>query len=46
MHGINEAKLAFRGSILEYIGEFGIMTNKTMYNLYLASVSNRPQFKI
>ena len=46
MHGINEAKLAFRGSILEYIGEFGIMTNKTMYNLYLASVSNRPQFRI
>lgn len=46
MHGINEAKLAFRGSILEYIGEFGIMTNKTMYNLYLASVTNRPQFKV
>ena len=46
MHGINEAKLAFRGSIMEYIGEFGIMTNKTMYNLYQASVTNRPQIRV
>ncbi len=46
LYGINEAKLAFRGKVLEYIGEFGIMTNKTMYNLYQASVSNRFNFKI
>ena len=45
-YGLNEAKLAFRGSVLEYIGEFGIMINKSMYNLYLASVTNRPQIKI
>ena len=45
-YGINQAKLALRGTVLEYIGEFGIMTNKSMYNLYLASVTNRPNFKI
>lgn len=42
LHGLNESKLALRGSILEYIGEFGIMTNKTMYNLYLASIGSNP----
>ena len=47
LHGLNEAKLAFRGSIMEYIGEFGIMTNKALYNLYLASIGeNRQIFKI
>ena len=47
LHGLNESKLALRGSILEYIGEFGIMTNKTMYNLYLASTgTNKQIFKI
>lgn len=45
-HGINEAKLSLRGSILEYIGEFGIMTNKTMYNLYLTSMGNKVIFKL
>ncbi len=46
LYGINGAKLAFRGKVLEYIGEFGIMTNKAMYNLYQASVTNRFNFKI
>ena len=46
LYGLNESKLALRGSILEYIGEFGIMTNKTMYNLYLASMGNQTIFKI
>lgn len=47
LSGLNESKLAFRGSIMEYIGEFGIMTNKTMYNLYLASTgTNKQIFKI
>ena len=46
LHGINEAKLSLRGSIMEYIGEFGVMTNKTMYNLYLTSMGNKPIFKL
>lgn len=46
IYGLNEAKLALRGSILEYIGEFGIMTNKTMYNLYQTTVNERFEFKI
>ncbi len=46
LHGLNEAKLSLRGSILEYIGEFGIMTNKTMYNLYQASNGVNATFKI
>ena len=46
LYGVNQAKLAFKGNALEYIGEFGIMTNKAMYNLYQASVTNRTKFKI
>lgn len=46
MYGLNQARLSLRGNVLEYIGEFGIMTNKTMYNLYLASVFDRHKFKI
>lgn len=46
LHGLNEAKLAFRGSIMEYIGEFGIMTNKTMYNLYQATSGGKQVFKL
>lgn len=46
LHGLNEAKLALRGSILEYIGEFGIMINKTMYNLYQATNGNKQVFKL
>ena len=46
LHGLNEAKLCLRGSILEYIGEFGIMTNKTMYNLYQATNGNQQVFKL
>lgn len=45
-YGLNESRLSLKGSVLEYIGEFGIMTNKTMYNLYQASVRNRKNFKI
>ena len=46
LYGLNESKLAFRGSIMEYIGEFGIMTNKTMYNLYQATNGNQQIFKL
>jgi len=46
LHGLNEAKLGLRGSIMEYIGEFGIMTNKTMYNLYQATNGNQQIFKL
>ena len=46
LYGINQARLSLRGNVLEYVGEFGIMTNKTMYNLYLASVRDRHNFKI
>ena len=30
----------------EYIWEFGIMTNKTMYNLYVTSMGNKVIFKL
>ena len=46
LHGLNESKLAMKGSIMEYIGEFGIMTNKTMYNLFLASKGSNVHFKL
>lgn len=46
LHGLNEAKLTFNGSIMEYIGEFGIMTNKTMYNLYQTTAGGRQVFKL
>lgn len=46
LYGLNQARLSLRGSVLEYIGEFGIMTNKTMYNLYQASVVDRHKFRI
>ena len=46
LYGLNESKLALRGSILEYIGEFGVMTNKSMYNLYLASKGNQTIFRL
>ncbi len=46
LYGINESRLSLRGNVIEYIGEFGIMTNRTMYNLYLASVKDRTNFKI
>ena len=45
-YGLNEARLSLRGSVLEYVGEFGVMTNRTMYNLYLASIKDRTNFKI
>lgn len=46
LHGLNESKLCLRGSIMEYIGEFGIMTNKTMYNLYQATNGNQKVFNL
>lgn len=46
LHGLNEAKLAYRGNIMEYIGEFGIMTNKAMYNLYQATSGGKQVFKL
>ena len=46
LYGLNEARLSLQANILEYIGEFGIMTNRTMYNLYLTTTRNRTNFKI
>ena len=44
--GINLARASLNAAVAEYIGEFGIMTNKQMYNLYQASVLDRHVFKI
>ena len=44
--GINLSRCALNAVVDEYIGEFGIMTNKQMYNLYQASVLDRHVFKI
>jgi peptidoglycan pentaglycine glycine transferase (the first glycine) len=46
LYGLNESKLCLRGSIMEYIGEFGIMTNKAMYNLYQTTNGNQQIFKL
>ena len=46
LYGLNVSRLSLGGTITEYIGEFGIMTNKAMYNLYQASVVDRFKFKI
>ena len=45
-YGINESKLALGARTAEYIGEFGIRTNKAMYTLYQASTKDRFKFKI
>ncbi len=45
LYGLNQSKLAFKGNIMEYIGEFGIMINKTMYNLYQATNGLQQVFK-
>ena len=44
--GINQNRTALNAATVELIGEFGIMTNKAMYNLYQASVLDRHEFKI
>lgn len=36
-YGLTEAKTRFHGEVEEYIGEFGIIVNKTMYSLYAGS---------
>ena len=46
LYGLNQSRLSLRGNVIEYIGEFGVMTNKTMYNLYQASVIDRHRFRI
>ena len=44
--GLNLARTSLNATTCEFIGEFGIMTNKAMYNLYQASVLDRHVFKI
>ena len=44
--GINLNRTSLNAATIELIGEFGIMTNKAMYNLYQASVLDRHEFKI
>ena len=46
LYGLNQSRLSLRGNVIEYIGEFGVMTNKTMYNLYQASVIDGHRFRI
>ena len=46
LYGLNIARLYLGGSAVEYIGEFGLMTNKPMYSLYQTSVINRFKFKV
>ena len=44
---MDERKLKILAAVVdEYIGEFAIMTNKQMYNLYQAAVLDRHIFKI
>ena len=33
--GLNEMKLGFNAQALEFIGEFDLIINKTVYNLYV-----------
>ena len=44
--GINLNRTSLNAATCELVGEFGIMTNKAMYNLYQASVLDRHEFKI
>ena len=46
LYGLNVSRLSLAGTVTEYIGEFAIMTNKAMYNLYQASVVDRFNFKV
>ena len=32
--GLNEMKLGYNASAIEYIGEFDLIINKTVYNMY------------
>ena len=44
--GLNLNRTSLNAVNCELIGEFGIMTNKAMYNLYQAAVLDRHEFKI
>lgn len=46
LYGINEAKMSYKGNMLEYVGEFGLITNKTLFNLYIAANNERYDFRI
>ena len=39
--GLNEMKLGFNASAIEYIGEFDLVINKTMYNMYIKKLNKR-----
>lgn len=39
--GLNEMKLGFNASAIEYIGEFDLVINKTMYNMYMKKVNKK-----
>ena len=43
-HGLNESKLGFNSRAIEYIGEFNVICNRTMYNLY-RSTTNKYSIK-
>ena len=32
--GLNDSRLGFKSKAIEYIGEFNVIANKPMYNLY------------
>ncbi len=39
--GLNEMKLGYNASAIEYIGEFDLIINKTMYNMYKKKKSKK-----
>lgn len=43
--GLNEMKLGYNASALEYIGEFDLVINKTVYNLYKKRVNKKSNKK-
>ena len=39
--GLNEMKLGYNASAIEYIGEFDLIINKTIYNIYQKRKKNK-----
>lgn len=39
--GLNEMKLGYNASAIEYIGEFDLIINKTVYNIYQKRLKNK-----
>jgi len=39
--GLNEMKLGFSSNAIEYIGEFDLIINKTVFNIYMKKLKNK-----